>query len=111
MAMKTQQPMKAKKATKATTRPKQTKTATKQATKMPTKQAPMKKAAKNDANKPEMQAPVMQQQGQQESMPAVPAPHASHYKTWFFTGRTGYVLTSLQIDIANGADHETWMRA
>ena len=34
----------------------------------------------------------------------------SFYKTWFFTGRPGYVLTSLQLDITNGAVHETWTR-
>ena len=36
--------------------------------------------------------------------------HRHHFKTWFFQGRPGMVLSSIQIDIQAGAVHETWSR-
>ena len=36
--------------------------------------------------------------------------HRHHFKTWFFQGRPGMMLSSIQIDIQAGAVHETWSR-
>ena len=49
------------------------------------------------------------QHGQEAATQAFPQ-HRHHFKTWFFHGRPGMMLSSIQIDIQAGAVHETWSR-